>query len=143
MPVIDLGLARFSKTDSISAISGNPSYLYVNGGVATENFILNSYQGQFGINIGMLSIEVGASFGNGIGISAGCSWGDSGIALSGQIDTQLMVSLGVSKDYTTTINNNLQSISSTGYSVDVHAGLIAMGVMAAYGVPAPMPVPAR
>ena len=131
--VTDLIIVKVEKTDSEHKVNSPSAPIYVNGGTLNQNGI-KSYQGQVGINIGGLYLEVGGNVGYGVGVSIGFGWKDKGLTISGNIDTDIWI--GVSYDHLIAQEGNVQTINSTGFSIGVDPKLIVVATVTIYtGVP--------
>lgn len=142
VPILDLWALRVSAMGSNTTSTGSPSHFYANGGSVTNNLEYESIQGQAGINAGVY-VELSGNVGGNSGVAISGGYGGHGGTLSVQIDSQLMLSIGGTYDYTTASSGNSQTTGSNGYSLDIHAptaAVVAVMICFPPSIPALVPL---
>jgi hypothetical protein len=129
LDIFGIPIIGISETGSVSVVTSDTAYLYANGGVSTQRAKPEAIQGQAGIDVLGISIEIGGNVGDGVGVSVGVGVGDYGATVSVGVDSQYMAKVGVTGNHNTSIDGNTQKVESGGGEIYVNGGVVAAVIM--------------
>ena len=120
---------------SESVVTAESALFYALGGTSTQTGTPDSAQGNVGFDIFGAFVEIGGSFGGGFDFSVSLGAGDNGFTFSTGLDSNFMITIGLSGDYTYDLYGNSQRVESAGGEIQINPAAVAAAIGFAFGIP--------